>query len=82
MTTRFIGVKELRQNLAKVSERALKNKERLIVLKKNVPIFELRPLSKADATLERLMLDLYEAEEDVKAGRLYSQAEVEKMLGL
>lgn len=30
----------------------------------------------------RLILDVAEAEEDVKAGRLHSQEEVEKMLGL
>ena len=82
MTTRFIGVKELRQNISKVSDQALKKNERLIVLRKNVPIFELRPLSKKDAILERLVLDLQEAEADVKAGRLYSQEDVEKMLGL
>jgi len=82
MTTRFIGVKELRQNISKVSDQALKKNERLIVLRKNVPIFELRPLSKKDATLEKLMLDISEAEADVKAGRLYSQEDVEKMFGL
>ena len=82
MTTRFVGIKELRQNMAKMANQALKKKERLIVLRKNVPVFELRPLSKQDATLERLLLDLQEAEDDVKAGRLHSQEEVEKMLGL
>lgn len=46
MTTKFIGVKELRQNMARVAYAARKHNQRLIVLKKNEPIFELRPLTK------------------------------------
>ncbi|MBU2509387.1 type II toxin-antitoxin system Phd/YefM family antitoxin [Patescibacteria group bacterium] len=82
MTTRFVGVKELRQNMAKLTKRAKEKNERLIILRKNEPIFELRPLSKTDAKLEKLMLDIKEAQEDIKAGRLYTIEEVEKALGL
>ncbi|MEK7532518.1 MAG: hypothetical protein AAB579_02865 [Patescibacteria group bacterium] len=82
MTTRFVGLKELRQNMARITNAALKKKERLIVLRKNEPLFELRPLSKKDVILERFLLSIREAEEDVKAGRVYSQEEIEKMFGL
>lgn len=82
MTTRFIGVKEFRRTLTSVANRARAKRERYIVLRKNEPIFELRPLSKKDATLEKLARDLAEAEADVRAGRVYTQKQVEKMLGL
>ena len=82
MTTKFIGTKELRQNMAKISLRALKNNERLIVLRKNQPIFELRPLSGADFLMESLRKDIMEARRDKKLGRIKTQAEVEKILGL
>lgn len=82
MTTRFIGLKELRSRLTNFASQAHTQRERYIVLRKNEPIFELRPLSKEDATLEKLAHDIALAEEDVRKGRLYSQADVERMLGL
>ena len=82
MTTRFIGVKEFRQNMAKIAKQARKKNERLVILRKNEPIFELRPLSKKDATLERLTRDIDEARADVKAGRVYTTEQVRDMLGL
>ena len=82
MTTRFVGIKEFRQNMAQLALKARKNNERLVILRKNEPIFELRPLSKKDATLEALMRDIEEAREDVRAGRVYSLEEVQKSLGL
>lgn len=82
MTTRFIGLKELRSRLTNFASQAHKRRERYIVLRKNEPIFELRPLSKKDATLEKLARDIEKAEEDVRKGRLYTQEDVERMLGL
>ena len=81
MTTRFIDEKEMRQ-LTQAVKPQLTKSTRYIVLRKNEPIFELRTLSKKDATLDRLQRDLAEAEEDVRKGRVYTQAEVEKMLNL
>ena len=80
--TRFIGLKEFRQNMAKFSEQAQKKGERLIILRKNKPLFELLPLSSEDAVLERLVHDIDEALEDVKQGRVYSHEEMKKMFGL
>ncbi len=82
MTTRFIGLKELRARLTRVAGEAHKRRERYIVLRKNEPIFELRPLSKKDATLEKLVHDIELAQEDVRKGRVYSQEEVERMFGI
>ncbi len=82
MTTKFIGVKEFRQNMAKLATRARKNSERLIILRKNEPIFEIRPLSKSDAVLEELLHDITKAKGEVKKGLTYSQEEIETKLGL
>ncbi len=82
MTTQFIGLKELRGRLTQVVNSAQKHRQRYIVLRKNEPIFELRPLSKKDVTLERLQHDLEKAEKDVQDGRLYTQEQVERMLNL
>ena len=82
MITSFIGLKELRGRLTQVALRARKERRRYIVLRKNEPLFELRPISKKDATLEQLQQALKKAEEDIRKGNLYSQKEVEKMLNL
>ena len=82
MTTKFIGLKELRQNIFKISADIRSKNQRLIVLRKNVPFLEIKPITQKDVTLESLMLGLAEAEADIKAGRVYSQQEVEKMFGL
>ena len=82
MTTSFIGLKELRQTLTAVANTAHKQKHRYIVMRKNKPIFELRPLSGKDATFEALAKDLEEAEEDIRSGRVHTPQEVERLLGL
>ncbi|MFH1978768.1 MAG: hypothetical protein ABII97_00015 [Patescibacteria group bacterium] len=82
MTTRFVGTKELRQNMAKITKEAELKNQRIIVLRKNKPIFELRPLSNASVFKESFIRDIEKAREDVRKGRVHSQAEVEKMLGL
>ncbi len=82
MNTKFVGVKELRQNMAKITQNAQKKKERVIVLRKNQPIFELKPLSGEEALVESFWRDIEEAREDVRKGRVYSQEYIEKMVGL
>ncbi|MDO8435650.1 MAG: hypothetical protein Q7S89_03165 [bacterium] len=80
MTTRFVGIKEFRQNMAKISEEAHRKKQRLIILRKNQLLFELRPVK--DAPLEQLLLDVEEAKEDVRKGRTYTADAVGKLLNL
>ena len=82
MITKFIGTKELRQNMAKITKEAQAKNERIIVLRKNQPIFELRPLSDENALVESFRRDIDEARQDKKSGRVKSQAQVEKMLGI
>lgn len=82
MTTKFIGIKEFRQNISKIAKNSKKNNQRLIVLNRNTPIFEVNPLSDADQTLESLAMGIQQGLADAKAGRVYTQAQVESMLGL
>ena len=82
MATRFVGIKELRQNMAQITQRSSKKKERLIILRKNEPLFELRPLSGKDVFENRLLLDLKQAEKEVKQGKSISLDEATQQLGL
>lgn len=82
MTTKMIGVKEFRQNMTKISNESLQKKQRLIILRKNEPIFELKPLSKEDASLEKLMADVNDSLSDLKKGDVYSHNEIKNLFGL
>ena len=82
MTTKFIGIREFRQNISELYKEAQKKDLRYIVLNKNKPIFEVRPLSEKDFSLESLMAITKEARKDSKAGRTYSLESLEKELGI
>ncbi len=84
MTTRFIGIKEFRQNMASISESARKKKQRIIILRKNVPLFELLPLVGDEEGVYKpeFVRGIEEAERQIKRGEVYSMEEVEKRLGL
>ena len=82
MVTKFVGTKELRQNMAKITKDAQEKNERIIVLRKNKPIFELRPLSKEDSLSESFIREIEEARKQAKDGEVYSQEEVLKEFGI
>jgi len=82
MVTKLIGIREFRQNITSLQAKALKNNWRFVVLNRNQPVFKVEPLSKKDAILEKLAIDIEEAREDVKKGRIYNAEEVRRELGL
>ena len=82
MTTKFIGVREFRQNITTLYKKAQKDSVRYIVLNKNKPVFEVRPLSEKDFFLEKLLITTKEARADAKASRVHSLESIEKELGL
>ena len=82
MTTKLIGVREFRQNIATLYKQATKYNWRFVVLNRNQPIFKVEPLNKKDAILEKLTVEVAEAREDVKKGRVYDFEEVCKEIGL
>jgi len=82
MTTKLIGVREFRQNMATLYAKAKKNNLRYIILNRNQPIFRVEPLSKKDAIIEKLTQEIEEAREDVKKGRLYTAEQIRRDLKL
>lgn len=82
MTTKLIGVREFRQNIASLYKKARKNNWRYIVLSRNKPIFRIEALGEEDATIERLAYEIEEAREDVKKGKVQEMEEVFSELGL
>lgn len=82
MTTQFIGLKDFRQNISTYALNAQKKKIRYIVLKKNKPIFEVKPLDEKAFTMEQLSRDVEQARADIREGKYYTQEEVMKMFGL
>jgi PHD/YefM family antitoxin component YafN of YafNO toxin-antitoxin module len=82
MTTQFIGIKEFRQNISALQKKALKEELRYVVMNKNVPVLEVRPLDEKSVVLEHLLHEIAEAREDVKRGRVVSQEKLFKKLGL
>ena len=82
MTTKFIGVKTLRQNMKKISDQALKTGQRIIVMRRSEPLFELLPIPQEDRSMERLIHRVYEGLEDKKQGRIHTQEEIEAILDI
>jgi PHD/YefM family antitoxin component YafN of YafNO toxin-antitoxin module len=82
MTTKFIGVREFRQNIAELYKSAQKKNVRYIVLNKNKPVFEVRTISEKDVPLERLLAITKEARAEARAGHTYSLESLEKELGI
>jgi len=82
MLTKLIGVREFRQNIASLYEKAKKNNWKYIILNHNQPIFKVEPLNKKDTIIEKLASDIAEARKDVKKGDVYDFDEVCDELGL
>lgn len=82
MTTQFVGLKEFRDNISGYTKKAKKMKIRFIILKKNVPVLEVKPIDEKEITLEKLAAEISEAREQIKAGKVYTQEEIMEELGL
>lgn len=82
MATKFIGLKEFRMNLTKVTKDATKKGVRYIVLHKNMPVLEVKGITNKDVSLEQLMEEVSEAREQIKKGKVYTQEEILDEFGL
>lgn len=82
MVTKLVGVREFRQNIALYYRKSVKNNWRFLIMKRNQPIFEVKPINKRDITLEKLYADIAKAREDYQKGRHYTTEEVRKRLGI
>lgn len=74
-STTFIGIKEFRQNIAKFAKTAREKKERIVVMSRNQPLFEVTPFSD-DENLDSLVADIAAARADVAAGRTLTHEEM------
>lgn len=81
-TLKLVGMKKFRQNLASYANRAKRLKQGFIVLRKNVPVFEVKPVDKQQFALEKLKAEIKEARGQIKKGEYYTEEEVAKLLGL
>lgn len=83
MTTQMIGVREFRQNLTTLYKRAQKKQVRYIVMNKNRPVFEVRPVEpKKEIYLDSFLSEIAEARQQVREGKVHSWEEVKRHLGL
>jgi len=82
MTIKFIGMKDFRKNMAKYSRKKKTNNISYIVLRKNIPIMEVTPISDEDLAYMGLKEQIDEAERQVKNGEFYTADEVRESLGL
>lgn len=82
MTTKFIGIKEFRQNLASITNTSRIKNIRFIVLRKNIPVLQVTPLDEKDFALEKLNQEIALAKKHIKEGKCYTQEEIMKKFGL
>lgn len=82
MVTKLIGVKDFRQNMARYAASARRYGWQYLVLNRNEAIFELKPLSKREATLKKLAAEIAEARAEFKAGRGRPLEEALQSIGL
>jgi PHD/YefM family antitoxin component YafN of YafNO toxin-antitoxin module len=82
MTTKFVGMKDFRQNISKYTAQANSKKFKLIVLKKNVPVLEVTPIDEKDFAYTKLSKEIKKSEQEIKDGNSYTQEEVMMEFGL
>lgn len=82
MTTKFVGMKDFRQNMSQYTKQANSKKIKFIVLKKNIPVLEITPIDEKEYVYTKLSKELDESEKQIKEGKFYTQEEVMKEFGL
>lgn len=87
MTTKFIGIKEFRQNISKLSKKTKGTKVCFIVMNHSVPLWKVEPVEDEDDLIDALLLKKYDKEirkglDQVKRGKTYTSAEVQERLHL
>lgn len=81
MNTKFIGVKDFRQNMAEYAKKAQSKKTRFIVMNRNKPLFEIAPFEEGE-DYSSLYDSIMRAKADVAAGNFYTQEEIMKEFGV
>ena len=82
MTTRIIGIKEFRQNIAELWKQAQKQGVRFIVMRHSIPIWDVKPIDEDELILEKYASEIKDAQKQAKKEKTYSSNEVREILGL
>ncbi|MFA4891036.1 MAG: hypothetical protein WC604_01630 [Candidatus Gracilibacteria bacterium] len=82
MTTKFVGMKDFRQNMSQYTSQANDEKIKFIILKKNVPVLEINPIDEKEYAYTKFSKELEESEQQIKEGKFYTQEEVMMEFGL
>lgn len=45
MNTKFVGIKDFRQNISEYAKRAQKGDSRFVIMNRNKPLFEIKPFA-------------------------------------
>lgn len=77
MNTKFVGIKEFRQNISEYAKKA--GSTRFIIVNHKKPLFEIKAFEKNE-TLDSLFASIIQAKEDVSRGRVYTQEQMLEML--
>ncbi len=81
MNTKFIGIKDFRQNMAQYAKEARAKRSRLVVTSRNTPLFAIEPFEESE-NYESLYNKLVKAKSDLAAGRTYTEEEIMKEFGV
>ena len=81
MNTKFIGIKDFRQNISRYAKQAKRGKTRVVITKHDDPIFELKPVAEEEYS-DEVVARVLAAEADVAKGNYYTHEEVVEELGL
>lgn len=81
ITTKMIGLKEFRTNITTLWKKAQKQGIRYIVMHHSRPVFDVSPIMQDDVLIQ-LASDVAKARQAAKQGRVYTQEQVLKRLGL
>ena len=82
LVTRFIGIREYRQNLSRLIEEARKKNIHFVVMRHSKIVAHVTPPTKKELALEELAKEIAEAREDFHKGNFYTQKEIEREFGL
>lgn len=82
MTTKLIGFKDFRQNLSLYTADAKIKNIRFIILKKNIPVLEVKTLDEKEFALETISAEIAEARKQAKQNKTYKQEDIMKEFGI
>jgi antitoxin (DNA-binding transcriptional repressor) of toxin-antitoxin stability system len=82
MTTKFIGVKDFRQNMAKYAKQAKSGKVRYVVMNRTKPLFEITPFAGDEEGVysDEFLRAIQEGLRDMAEGNTISHEEMLELL--